>query len=189
MKTLQQHIDEKLVINKDFKNDTIFVYKKDYEGPIKVFDPDWPDLKNFADKVYIGDRQIEISHFGFTKEEFEPGMYEFEIKDLDKLTDCHWMFYGSDIYSVPWFDISKVKNMNGMFNSCSKLKIVPKFEVDSAKDMEYMFAHCRELKEVPFFNVPETASIYAMFKKTILNKTSANKWAEIYDFVTYKDKR
>ena len=162
MKTLKQHIEEKLVINKNYKNDDkYFIYKLDKKVYLKIFDNNWPQFKDYKDKVYINGEHVELNHLGRTIQKYEPGIYKVEIKDIDKITSCNHIFYFTRIIKIPYFDTSKVENMEEMFGNCMDLKEVPLLDTKNVRNMWNMFSMCIRL-----------------------NKETKQQWSKIYDFET-----
>ena len=160
MKTLQQHIEEKLVINKNSGRTDYFVYKINERKPIQIFDCSWPQFNEYKDKVYINGEHVELDKYGYTCKEYNKGEYEIKIKDIDNITNCFSMFWGcDDLISVPLFDTSKVKNMHQMFYQCHNITYVPLFDTRKVEYMVQMFCECKKL-----------------------NKQTKQKWSKFYDF-------
>ena len=173
MKTLQQHIeekliinqqvDEKLLINKNYKSEQHFIYEV-FDEPeiIKIFDADWEELDYYKDKVRINNKYVEINEDGYTYEEYDPGKYHIEIIGIDNVKTCQYMFFECEqLITVPEFDTSKVKNMNYMFQSCSNLKNVALLNTTNVTEMSEMFTECNKLS----------------------SKTK-KQWSKIYNFFT-----
>ena len=163
---------------------TYFIYKLDERGQIKIFDKDWPQLKKYKDKVYINGEHIELDGRDHTNEEFEPGIYEVEIKDIDNVTNCLYMFYDCiHLIEVPLFNTSKVEDMYGMFSCCKNIKEVPLFDTSNVQDMRWMFENCVNIKEVPLFNMSKLKNKAGMFKHCEnLSEQTKKEWSQIYDF-------
>ena len=149
MKTLKQHIEEKLIINKDFKYiNNYFLYKIDKEEKIKIFHYNWTEWSKYIHNVYINGEHINLDGLGRTEKIYKPGTYEVKIKDIDDITNCGGMFsYCNQLINVPLFDTSKVINMRWMFSDCFKLEEVPLFDTSKVKDMEGMFGKCYNLSD------------------------------------------
>ena len=130
------------------KNIQYFVYKLTTTKKIKIFDRAWPQFKDYKDKVYVNDEQLEIGEYGYTKKDYEPGTYEVEIKDIDNVTNCKYMFYNCDqLVSVPLFNTSKVKDMWQMFFNCKGVREIPLFNTKNVEVMTEMFWDCNSLSE------------------------------------------
>lgn len=212
MKTLQKHIEEKLVINKNIQNiEEYFIYKINRKDRIAVIDNRWPQFKDYKDKIYVNGEHVELDNEGWTNYEYTEGTYKIEIKDLDNITNClnmfrecfqlikvpwfntskvknmEMMFYECDnILEVPLFDTSNVTNMYKMFADCSYIKSVPKFDTKNCKDFREMFNACNRLETVPLFDMSKMENINFMFWEcdNLSNKT-ISQWLKIYDFITH----
>ena len=176
MKTLQEHIyenifykseiyenifhkseiNEKLVINKKYeKPKSIFTYqvKTKSFASIAIFSQYWPQAKEYLDKVYIDDEQVELElsdarNAYKTIKKYKAGIYNVEIKDIDNVTTCKSMFSNcGQLKTVPVFDTSKVTYMINMFRSCTRLVNVPALDVSNVKHFNGMFDFCDSLNE------------------------------------------
>ena len=149
MKTLQQHIEEKLIINKKYKDDDCFIYKLDIHGKIKIFCGAFGmQFHNYKDKVYINGEHAELDGWGSTKNFYDVGEYQVKIEDIDEITDCYDLFYNCpQLISVPLFDTSKVKDMGEMFAECKNIENIPLLDTSNVTDMDRMFFGCNNLSE------------------------------------------
>jgi len=168
MKTLAQHINEwKLndqsakTIDKKSYYSNYFIYKiYGNEQIIKIFDQDWPQFNNYKDKVYINGKHVELDNHGRTTNLYKQGEYKIEIKDINDVINCRWMFYTcKQLVSVPLFDTSNVKNMYCMFMECINLESVPLLNTSKVVNMDSMFYECHNL-----------------------NEETIQEWSKIYDF-------
>ena len=159
MKTLNQYIKEKLVINKDYHDNKIVV---------KSFN----ELKNIIVDRYIklwpGTKQnpidfddIDVSNIDFFYSKYyNKGIFErtkfkyIDISDWDvsNVTNMMSIFYRcKDLKSVgdisSW-DVSKVTNMRSMFYSCTYFnQDISGWDVSNVTDMSYMFAWCESFNQ------------------------------------------
>ena len=164
MKTLNQYIKEKLVINKDYHDNKIVVksfnelkniivdrYIKlgpgTKQNPIDFNDIDVSNLDSFCDK------NIGI---------FETGIFEsinfkyidISYWDVSNVTNMEVMFCGckelESIGDLSYWDVSKVTNMNSMFYNCKALKIVGDisgWNVSKVTHMSRMFYECKSFNQ------------------------------------------
>ena len=162
MKTLNQYIQEKLIINKDYKDyrDNTIVVKSFYElrkiiedrydklgpgtkeNPIDFNDIDVSNLDSFCNKgIGIFERTkfkyIDISHW-----------------DVSNITDMKYMFYDCEelksVGDISDWDVSNVTDMRSMFCECKELKSVgdiSKLDVSSVTEMSYMFYKCESFNQ------------------------------------------
>jgi len=163
MKTLNKYISEWKINNQSMKNvdddKRYFIYNHE-SGYIKIFDHDFAEIKNYEDKVYINGEQANIER-GWTEATYKKGTYNVYIKDLEKITNCKFMFWG-----------------------CDELEYVPKIN-NSKKIISTMgmFSKCKILKSVPLFKVTDENTLCDMFKGCDkLDKKTKQDWSEIYDF-------
>ena len=217
MKSLQQHIEEKLIINKNTQNiDDYFIYRLDKTESIKIFHNEWWGAFNeYKDKVYVDGKHVKLNYAGCTTQQYEPGIYKIEIKNIDNIVDyTNAMFnYCNQLISVPPFDFSKVKEAHYMFEECTNLESVPQFNMINVKttegmfaecnhlttvsllntqtirNMKQMFCHCEDLVDVPLFDINNDAIMDDMFLGCDrLSDETKRQWSQIYDFKEHKRK-
>ena len=147
MKSLQQHIYEKLVINKNYIDDEIcLIYKINKKEQIKIFNNAWPQFNYYKYNVYINGEQILLDDSGFTEEEFNPGEYTICINKTDNMTTCYWMFgFCNHLIKVIKFNINKIYSCGNMFAWCKNLEEVPLFDISKVENFDYMFNFCHNL--------------------------------------------
>ena len=160
---LRNSVNEKLIINKEYKSDDYFIYKIYDVSPIRIFNgSDWSLFNKYRNKVYINGEHVELDNGGYTKMVYKPGEYKVEIKDINGITYCGDMFKMCiSLKNVPLFDTSKVLNMNKMFYGCKNLEEVQDFDTSKVKNMNLMFYNCYNL-----------------------NEETKQWWSQIYDFNT-----
>ena len=151
MKTLNTYINEwKANTNSvsSINTQQYFVYKPNERGQIKIFEPYWPQFKDYKDKVYVNGENVELNRYGYTIKKFKSRTCEVEIKDINDINNCKNMFFDcKHLISVSLFDTSKVNNMCRMFSACYVLEDVPLFDISKVEDMNDMFYDCDSLNE------------------------------------------
>lgn len=181
MRTLIQHIHEKLIINdklmkysvvpKTFKELREIIqnrcYKKDINSIVNLNDIDVSNIESFYDEsrflgLFSG---IEIYNIDISK------------WDVSRVTNMNNMFY--DCYTLrstgdlrKW-DVSNVIYFNCMFMDCVKLEDIGdisewKFN-DNLNSTKMMFYSCTRLKfigDVENWNIPQKTDINGMFYGT-----------------------
>ena len=152
MKTLNQYIQEKLIINKDYHDTMIVVksvdklrkiiedrYKKLGPGtkqdPIDFNDIDVSNIDSFCD------RNIGI----FEKTKFK--YIDITYWDVSNVYSMRHMFYGckrlKSVGDLSNCDVSKVTDMNRMFCHCEYLNHnISNWDVSNVTDMGFMFCNC-----------------------------------------------
>jgi len=171
MKTLNTYINEWNINNQTVSSVELnelkyFCYEIDHEQLIQIFSaPNWAESSKYIYKVYDeNNNPVELSFHGYTTKKYKPGIHKFYIKDINKVSNCHWMFLRcEELISVPLFDTRNVTKFQGMFNGCRFLKKVPLFDTRNANDMSYMFQVCESLKEIPKFNTSNAINMENMF--------------------------
>ena len=168
MKTLTQ-------LNEDFKisskiktpkNEKPFVYRTEDNTQLMIFDPNWKQFDYYRDKVYIEGKKVELDSSGRTVNVMTAGYYNVNIKDIDKITDCKYMFWYNDhLESVPYFNTCKVTNMENMFSNCRNLNSVEMLDTSRVNNMYNMF-----------------------YGSDYLNHETIKRWSTVYDFENNKMK-
>lgn len=166
MKTINDNILEKLIINKTFtdEKEKYFIYKLDKKWRIKIFDFQWKEFNTYKFNVYIDGLNIELDAEGYTKKMYEEGTHKIYIENIDNISNCANMFYKcNQLIEVPEFNTKYVRNMESMFYECTKLETVPLFNTDKVNNMEYMFCGCENLISVPKFITTSVVNMKKMF--------------------------
>jgi len=166
MKSLNKYISEWKISNQSSRNidymdyNKCFIFNHESIGCIKIFDHDFSELKNYKDNVYINGEHVKINKNGYTSIMYDPGIYRINIKDIDNITNCRFMFWGcNELESVPELNGENIKVTHAMFYNCVNLKEVPLFKINDKDTMTDMFNGCRNL-----------------------NRKCKLEWGKIYDF-------
>ena len=133
MKPLNQYIKEKLIINKDYLDNTIVV---------KTFD----ELRNIVidryNKLGPGTKQNPID------------FNDIDVSNLDSFCDRNMGIFSRTDFKyidISYWNVSNVKSMSYMFAYCEKLKSVgdlSNWDVSKVTNMSIMFYGCKALKTV-----------------------------------------
>ena len=132
MKSLQQHIEEKLIVNSPSWISEKLVINKNYTSTTQVKDR-MALLKLITRRDDDNSQLIDVSDI-----------------DISNLDDLHGIFkhVDSKVIDVNGWDTSHVKNMMDMFANCHDLEDIigiENFKFDSCEDISYMFAQCKKL--------------------------------------------
>ena len=150
MKTLNQYIKEKLIINKDYRDNTIVV---------KSFD----ELRNI-----IVDRYIKL---GPGTKQNPIDFNDIDVSNLDSFCNNNDIGIFEETkfkyIDISEWDVSNAKSMNSMFFYCEELKStgdISKWDVSNVTDMSGMFAYCNYFNEnLSSWNVSKVNDMTCMF--------------------------
>ena len=164
MKTLNQYIKEKLIINKDYHDNVIVV--KSFDELRKIIVDRYIKLGPGTKQNPIDFNDIDVSNFDsfndrYKGEIFETGIFEsinfkYDISywDVSNATDMEVMFYGcgelESIGDLSNWNVSKVTNMSSMFYNCKALKTVGDisgWNVSNVTHMSRMFYECKSFNQ------------------------------------------
>ena len=174
MKSLNQYIIEKILINKSSKLNKIKVESKEqlqaiikerYNNNKSFIDLTDLDISELDDLSYIfyglNMEVVDISGWNTSNVITMENMFSFcdklkniigiENLDVSKLEDVNSMFYCcenlAELDLTNWNPIS-LENMSYMFYNCANLKIIKNIEnwqLPNIKDVSYMFYYCAKL--------------------------------------------
>ena len=165
MKTLNQYIQEKLIINKDYRDNKIVV--KSFDELRKIIVDRYIKLGPGTKQKPIDFNDIDVSNLdSFCNNEypgiFEKGIFEgtkfkyidISYWDVSNATDMEVMFYECDelesIGDLSNWNVSKVTNMRSMFYGCKALKTVGDisgWDVSNVTNMSRMFYWCKSFNQ------------------------------------------
>ena len=138
MKTLTKYLNEKLVINKDYKD------ARDYTCAPNTFDELRKIIEDRYYKLGPGTKQkpidfndVDVSNIdSFYDEDNDKGIFEDTKFKYINISD---------------WDVSNVESMQAMFWNCNNLVSVgdlSNWNVSNVKNMSHMFCVCEQLKSV-----------------------------------------
>lgn len=174
MKTLQQHINERLILNKDRVQQYKYFPKTKSELAEIINERDYLNVKKYNNDI-LNLNDIDTSNiFNFA--------YLFEGLKSTKININNWKFTNNnhiDIHGLFWnrFDIEEiycdkidVRNVEifyGMFYHCKKLKTLNlnNWEFTNGYDFRYMFYGCinLDLSFTDDWDIPPEAETEEMF--------------------------
>ena len=125
MKTLNQYIKEKLIINKDYRDNMIVV--KSFDELRKIIDDRYKKLGAGTEQNPIDFNDIDVSNMVSFCDNDDIGLFEqTKFKYID-ISDCN---------------VSNVKSTRNMFYGCEELESVgdiSEWNVSKVTNMQYMF--------------------------------------------------
>ena len=187
MKTLNQYIKEKLIINRDYRDVNIYHpksfdklrniieyrYKKlgpgTKENPIDFNDVDVSNIDSFCDK--------NIGIFEKTKFKY----IDISYWDVSNVYSMRHMFYRckelESVGDISKWNVSKVRFMAFMFSECKKInQDLSEWNVSNVTDMNYMFWECGSFnQDLSKWNVSNVIDMSNMFSDcTSFNQDLSN---------------
>ena len=157
MKSLNQYIQEKLIINKDYVDAHVNMLTP------KSFDELRDIIEDRYDKLGPGTEQKPID------------FNDIDVINIDSFYDKNAGKFGKGLFERTKFkyidisdwDVSNVKSMRQMFQWCEELKSVgdiSKWDVSNVTDMKYMFLGCKKFnQDISSWNVSKVRSIIDTF--------------------------
>ena len=132
MKTLNQYIQEKLIINKDYKD-------------VKMYHPkSFDELRNIIEDRY--------KKLGPGTEQKPIDFNDIDVSNLDSFCDRNMGIFSRTDFKyidISYWNVSNVKSMSFMFAYCEKLKSVgdlSNWDVSSIMSTHSAFSYCIKLK-------------------------------------------
>ena len=150
MKSLTNYINEKLIINKDYRDTTIVV---------KSFDELRKIIQDRYDKLGPGTKQNPID------------FNDIDVSNIDSFYDHKGIFEETKFkhIDISDWDVSNIKSMYSIFDECNELESVgdiSNWNVSSVINMARMFYGCNELKfigDISNWNVSSVINMSYMF--------------------------
>ena len=134
MKSLNQYIQEKLIINKDYHDNMIVV--KSFDELRKIIIDRYYKLGPGTKQNPIDFNDIDVSNLDSFCNKYNIGIFEYtRFKYID----------------ISYWNVSNVKSMGYMFAYCEELRSVgdiSSWDVSNVTNMSHMFYMCEELKSV-----------------------------------------
>ena len=167
MKSLNQYIKEKLIINKDYHDDKIIV---------KSFDELRKIIEDRYDKLGPGTEQKPIN------------FNDIDVSNIDSFYDIYKRRYKGGIFQatkfkyidISYWDVSNVKSTRHMFNDCDELESVGDiscWDVSNVTDMAYMFAFCEKFnQDISDWDVSNVINMYSMFEECKFFNQDISDW-------------
>ena len=178
MKTLNQYIQEKLIVNKNY-NQYIYV-PKSFKELRKIIKDRYEKLGPGTEQNPIDFNDIDVSNIdSFCNNKNKVGIFErtkFEYIDISEwdvsnVTDMNHMFFICEklksVGDLSKWDVSNVMSMRSMFSDCSKLKSfgdISSWDVSNVTDMGFMFKYCESFnQDISSWDVSNVTNMEFMF--------------------------
>ena len=150
MKPLNQYIQEKLIINKDYSDGKMY-HPKSFDELRKIIEDRYKKLGPGTKQNPIDFNDIDVSNIdSFCAENV--GIFEYtKFKYID----------------ISYWDVLNVYSMRHMFYGCKKLESVgdiSKWNVSSVTDMAFMFYECKSFnQDLSDWNVSSVTNMSGLF--------------------------
>ena len=151
MKTLNQYIQEKLIINKDYRDGGIS--PKSFDELRKIIEDRYKKLGPGTKRNPIDFNDIDVSNLdSFYNSNIDKGIFEYtKFKYID----------------ISDWNVSNVKSMFAIFAGCNELESVgdiSNWDVSKVTNMQYMFFKCNKFnQDISNWNVSNVTDMTGMF--------------------------
>ena len=159
MKSLNQYIQEKLIINKDYRDNKIIV--KSFDELRKIIEDRYKKLGPGTEQNPIDFNDIDVSNLDSLCKKYKYtciGIFaETKFKyidisewDVSNVTNMYGMFLNCKFFNqdISKWDVSKVSNMSFIFGSCESFnQDLSSWNVSKVTNMEYMFYNCKSFNQ------------------------------------------
>ena len=178
MKTLNQYMQEKLIVNKNY-NQYIYV-PKSFKELRKIIKDRYEKLGPGTEQNPIDFNDIDVSNINsFCNNKNKVGIFErtkFEYIDISEwdvsnVTDMNHMFFICEklksVGDISKWNVSNVMSMRSMFSDCNKLKSfgdISSWDVSNVTDMGFMFKYCESFnQDISKWDVSKVTNMTYMF--------------------------
>lgn len=87
-----------------------------------------------------------------------------EIPEINgEITEMQYAFHSNKIENLPMLNISKCKNFESTFRSCSNLSTIPLLDFSNATLLYYTFGDCKSLLTIPPMDTQKVTNMSRMF--------------------------
>ena len=178
MKTLNQYIKEKLIINKDYV-DVNMLTPKSFDELRKIIKDRYDKLGPGPNKKNpIDFNDIDVSNLNSFCDKYKGGIFDgtkfkyidISYWDVSNVTNMSYMFDEckelESIGDISKWDVSNVRFMPFMFSECKKFnQDLSEWNVSNVTDMKYMFWECESFnQDLSKWNVSSVTNMYSMFE-------------------------
>ena len=177
MKSLNQYIKEKLIVNKDYNDIEIVV--KSFDELRKIIEDRYDKLGPGTKQNPIDFNDIDVSNIDSFFDKNKGGIFQkinfkyidISYWDVSNIESMRHMFYHCEKLEsagdLSDWDVSEVTNMSCMFYHCEKLKSVgdiSEWDVSNVTDMSFMFYYCENFnQDISKWDVSSVKDMSLMF--------------------------
>ena len=187
MKQLSKYLAEKLIINKDYHDNTIVV--KSFDELRKIIEDRYNKLGPGTELNPIDFNDIDVSNIdSFCNEDkgiFEETKFKYiDISswDVSNVTNMSYMFLEckelKSVGDISKWDVSNVTNMRSMFFRCEYFnQDISKWDVSNVTHMGHMFAFCKKFnQDLSSWDVSKATNMMCMFCRCISFNQDISRW-------------
>ena len=188
MKPLNQYIQEKLIVNKDYRDAGLS--PKSFDELRKIIEDRYDKLGPGTKHDPIDFNDIDVSNMVSFCDNDDIGLFEqtkfkyIDISDWDvsSVTNMLSMFYRCNtlksVGDISYWDVSNVTNMAYMFTDCVNFnQNISRWNVSRVTDMSYMFFGCVNFNQnISSWDVSKVKDMCAMFKFCKSFNQDLSKW-------------
>ena len=187
MKTLNQYIQEKLIINRDYHDVNIY-HPKSFDKLRNIIEYRYKKLGPGRKENPIDFNDVDVSHIDsfcdknigiFEKTKFK--YIDVSYWDVSNVYSMRHMFYRckelESVGDISKWNVSKVRFMAFMFSECKKINPdLSEWNVSNVTDMNYMFWECGSFnQDLSKWNVSNVIDMSNMFSDcTSFNQDLSN---------------
>ena len=190
MKSLTNYINEKLIVNKNYKPYTYA--PKSFDELRKIIEDRYDKLGPGTEQNPIDFNDIDVSNIDSFCNDKGIGLFSrtkfkyIDISDWNVLnvTNMAYMFFNCEklesIVDISSWDVSSVYNASNMFCNCKKIKSVvdiSKWNVSNVTDMNSMFYGCESFnQDISGWDVSSVTDMTCMFDRCKSFNQDISKW-------------
>ena len=188
MKTLNQYIKEKLIINKDYR-DVNMLTPKSFDELRKIIEDRYDKFGPGTEQNPIDFNDIDVSNLDSFYNEDEGIFEDMNFKyidisswDVSNVRTMSYMFaYCKELKSVgdiSYWNVSNVTNMHCMFYGCASFnQDISSWYVTNVTDMSFMFNYCLSFnQDLSCWDVSKVTNMNAMFRGCKSFNKDISKW-------------
>ena len=159
MKTLNQYIQEKLIVNKDYR-DAKIAEPKTFDELRKIIEDRYDKLGPGTKQNPIDFNDIDVSNLDSFYDKNKGGIFgntkfkyiDIKYWDVSNATNIAYMFYMckelESIGDISGWDVSSIRNMIGMFYECRSFnQDLSGWNVSNVTSMSFMFYNCKSFNQ------------------------------------------
>ena len=188
MKSLTNYINEKLIVNKNYKPYTYA--PKSFDELRKIIEDRYDKLGPGTKDNPIDFNDIDVSNLQYFYNNEDKGIFEYtkfkyiDISewDVSNIKSMRGMFFMckelKSVGDISYWDVSNVTNMAYMFTGCANLnQDISRWSVSLVTNMSYMFCNCENFNQnISSWDVSKVTDMCSMFYRCESFNQDLSKW-------------